>query len=303
MGQATMLNKAPIFLNCLSRGGSNIFWNLFLTHPDACSPIRETLQIFRADWRAPTLAGLRVALLSLQPRLFDQWYLRPRRPIPRSVSRYIDRCLYRNKLLTLTDPEMRYKTSREIYVAEEVERSRLVCKNNNGLVFLTEILREIYPDACFFGLVRHPVALFESHRRHRISLTPEAFADRYLSITRKMLEDRARCERATLVRFEDVLAAPTQSLRSLYACAGLDPDKVTQVRFKSKTHFRQDGSRGADFQVGRHHWFDFAEVDRFLEPGINELQAERLAARERRAVLESTAPVLEELGYDSEAPG
>ena len=78
MTRVERLNRAPIFLNCLSRGGSNIFWNLFLSHPDACSPIRETLEIFRADWRAPTRTGLWLALTSGQPRLFELAEISPR---------------------------------------------------------------------------------------------------------------------------------------------------------------------------------------------------------------------------------
>ena len=49
-------------------------------------------------------------------------------------------------------------------------------KNNNGLVFLSDVLREMYPDVVFFGMVRDPVALYESHNRRGIAQSPAQFA-------------------------------------------------------------------------------------------------------------------------------
>ena len=57
-----MKNKKPIILNCFSRGGSNILWNFFLSHPNVCHPKKETIQIFNASIKNPTLAGLKIAM-------------------------------------------------------------------------------------------------------------------------------------------------------------------------------------------------------------------------------------------------
>jgi len=292
------LERAPIFLNCLSRGGSNIFWNLFLSHPDACSPIEETLQIFRADTRAPRWAGIWTAVLSRQPRFFDQWNLSSRRPLGKSAARFVDRTLRQRKLRTLTDPEMRFKTNGEPYTEAEVEAARLVAKNNNGLVFLTESLLALYPDATFCALVRHPLPLYESHKRHRIHSSPEAFADFYNRVTGKMADDAERYERASVTRFEDVLAEPIGVMRRLHEAAGLDVGKIHEVRFKSKEHYLADGSRGTEYAKGRHHWFGLDEVGRFLEPAINDLQADQLGDAERDAVLLGTTAARERLGYE-----
>jgi len=289
--------QAPIFLNCLSRGGSNIFWNLFLSHPAACSPILETLAIFRADWRAPRRAGLWLALISGQPRFFDQWNLRPRRPLPPAAVRFIDRTLYRNKLLTLTDPVMRYKYPEEPYTAHEVERARLVAKNNNGLVFASEILRDVYTDATFFCLVRHPLPLYESHKRRHLWRSPEAFAGFYNTICGRMLADAQRCERCFITRFEDVLADPIATLRKVCGEAGLSFAEIRQVRLRSKEHFQRNGSRGATWEIGHHHWLDLAQARQFLDPNINQIHVDQLDSHERGAVLARTAPTLERLGY------
>ena len=291
------LERRPIFLHCFSRGGSNLLWNVFLSHPEVASPIEETLQIFRTDWRAPRLAGFRAILLSRRPRFFDQWNLAPRRPLPERAARFVDRTLHRRKMKTVDDPEMGEKAPGERYTAAEVERTRLVAKNNNGLALLTEPLAALYPDATFFGLLRHPVALYESHRRRRITGSPEEFARTYERLAGAMLADSRERERYHLVRFEELLREPAATARRLYAQAGLDAAAVPKLRFKAKAHVRPDGSYGSNLALGRHFWFGWDELDRYFEPQVNALQSERVDPDEEARLLELVGPLAERLGY------
>ncbi len=292
-----MLNTAPIFLNCFSRGGSNIFWNLFLSHPDVCSPIRETLELFRTGLRRPTLNGYRVALMSGQWRLFDQKYLEPRKPLSTRAQHFIDRVLYLNKLRTLADPEMRYKFEDEVYTLDEVQKARLTCKNNNGLTFLSDILLDMYPDATFFALVRHPLALYESYQRRRFITSVSEFVGFYRRIAERMVQDRQRYSNYHLIRFEDILAQPIDILRQVYSQANLPLDRIRKVRMKAKAHFNQDGQHTSQYTVGQHYWFTFDQVSTFLEPNINDYQIDRLGRAEREAILQGTAGIRQILGY------
>jgi hypothetical protein len=295
-----MLNTAPIVLNCFSRGGSNIFWNVFLSHPDVCSPILETLQIFGAGIRHATVPGYALALRTRQRRLFDQWNLAPRKPVSAAAARTIDRVLFERKMRTLADPELRFKDPETVYAPDEVERARLVLKNNNGLVFLAGTFRELYSDAAFFGLVRHPVAVYESHLRHRTppARSVDAFADFYNRICGRMHEDSRILPRYRLFRFEDLVRDPVGSIRKIYSDALLDLGRVRAVRFKAKRHFAPDGSYGSRYAAGRHHWFPWADVPAFFEPEINALQASRLHERDRSALLRATERIRGLLGYD-----
>lgn len=295
-----MLIQAPIFLNCFSRGGSNVFWNLFLTHPDVCSPIIETLEIFRLSWPKPRWEGFMAALLSRQPRLFDQWHLEPRHPLPASAQQYIDRTLYAWKLKTIDDIDMQFKREGERYTREEVEQARLVAKNNNGLAFMTDVWLDMYPDATFFGLVRHPLPLYESHKRRKIASSVEDFAETYRRLAEQMLADAERLKQYHVVRFEDLLKEPIGFMEQVYAQAGLDREKVSTIRFKAKPHYQDDGERTTEYQEGRHYWFETDEVYKMLEPQINSFHVAQLEAQERRAVLERTASVRERLGYQQE---
>lgn len=295
-----MLNRAPIFLNCFSRGGSNIFWNLFLSHPGVSSPMQETLEVFRTGLQAPTRAGYWVALLCGQWRVFDQWNLEDRPLFPGRAKAYIDRQLHLRRLTTASDPVMRFKAPGAAYSLAEIEATRLVAKNNNGLVFLRAALRDLYPDAVFFSLTREPIALYESHKRRGISRGVAAFAAFYRSIAQRMLFDAAQHEYCHWVRFEDLLADPARSTRDLYTKAGLDPGAAPYLRFKCKPHLQGDGSYGSRYETNSHRWFTPSEARAFLEPSINQLQAQRTSAPERSEIRAALSDLLPLLGYSDE---
>ncbi len=296
-----MLNKNPIILNCFSRGGSNILWNILLSHPAVCSPIEETLQIFRLDARAPRRAGLQAAWLTRQRVFFDQWNLRERAPISPHAQAFIDETLFHWKLKTLTDEEMRYKSGDALYTRPEVEHARLALKNNNGLLFLDERFHEMYPDATFFALVRDPLPLYESHKRHKtpVSRSPEAFAAFYETIACRMLADAKRSPAHHLLRFEDLLRAPAESIRKVYALAGLDASLTPQVRFKAKPHMQADGSHATRFTEGLHYWFSYEDLPKLFEPEVNQYQVSKLAPGELEQLRAFTGGTRALLGYAS----
>jgi hypothetical protein len=299
-----MQNKSPIFLNCFSRGGSNILWNIFLTHPDVCSPIRETLEIFRTGLREfrlrrPTIEGYWLRLLTGQPRFMDQWHLEERHPISPAARAYLDKVLYRCKLRTLEDSEMCLKEEGVRYTREEVESSRLVAKNNNGLVFLSDILAGMYPDATFFGLVRSPFAVYESHKRRQIISNVEEFGRFYETLVQRMIADSRRLPNYHLIKFEDVLADPIGVSRRLYAQAGLDFTRVKKFRFKAKPHLTKDGQHTSKFEVGHHFWFTPEKVFEILEPNINAFQAGKLSPAERDTLLRIARKSIDHFDYAS----
>ena len=287
----------PIFLNCFSRGGSNILWNIYLSHPDVVSPIRETLEIFRTGVHQPTMEGYVAALLSGQPHLFDQWTLAPRRPINGPAQGYIDRTLFRWQMKTLDNADMRWKSETERYTPEEVAAARLCAKNNNGIIFLSDRLLEMYPTATFVALIREPFALYEGHVRHHLKSAAEDFAGFYNAMLGRMLDDQARFPSYHILKFEDLLADPLGTVAQLYAWARLDPARAPKLRFKAKPHLNAAGERTTTFQAGKHYWFGPDEIYQFLDPKINDYQSDRISAADRETILRLTEPVLARAGY------
>ena len=268
-----MLNKKPIILNCFSRGGSNIIWNYFISHPLVCHPIEETLQIFNINWKSPRFVGYKALILAGQ-HLFDQWKLNERLSINKKTKEYIDISLFQKKLNTYSDDYMKYKYENEEYSLDEVKNSRLVIKNNNGLIFCSNIFYEMYPGAVFIGLVRHPVALYESHRRRKtpVSTTIEAFVEYYQKMIQKMLDDQDRFENYHIIKFEKLLADPMESIKKLYLWADLDYSQLKKVRLKAKEYMHDDGVSKTSYETGYHYWLTKEELNFFLDPNVNRNQ-------------------------------
>ncbi len=289
---------APIFLFCYSRGGSNIFWNLFLSHPDACSPILETVELFSTRFAAPRLDGLKAVALTGQWHIFDNWWLEERRSISVRAQNHINQTFTKWKMKTFSDLEMRFKYENEPYTIQEVVNCRLVTKNNNGLTFLSDIYCTMYPDATFFALVREPLALYESHKRRKITNSPEEFARFYNRIAKRMLEDSERMDRYYILRFEDILADPLATVQNIYQQANLDFDKISKLRLKAKPHWQTDGTHGTQLEKGVHYWLGLEELNQLLEPRINQYQVDRLTVVEQSTISNLTGTTCAQLGYE-----
>lgn len=197
---------------------------------------------------------------------------------------------------------MKYKAEEQLYTEAEVQSARLVAKDNNGLVFLSQVLLEIYPEATFFALARHPLAVYESHKRHKTppSRSVQAFAEFYNHVCEQMLLDSQHLPRYYLVRFEDILADPVSCIPSLFAQAGLSFDPAAKLRFKAKPHFQENGQHTTAYQANRHYWFTLDEVPVFFQADINELQIRRLDPKEKQELLRLTEETCQRLGYQGD---
>jgi hypothetical protein len=303
--RSRVLNRAPVFLNAIARGGSNIVWNLLLSHPDLCVPAGETHEVWKGEplISAPWRRRLRRIVLDrpLCLAVGQNLFATDRRdepPLPPPwLQRAIDATLFVAKLRARHAWNNRDRDEGVRYTTGEIARARLFGKNIDGIVFLTTMFQTMYPDATFFGLVRDGLALCEAHLRRR--WTARAFGARYRALAGRMADDSLRLPRHHLVRFEDVLADPQAALATLQRAAGLDPDRMGKVRLQVKPRIGADGVRRlppgtTDRQVV---WYPHGSFQRHIEGEINEHQLRRLSPSDRREFLAEAAPTMARLGY------
>lgn len=298
-----MKNKSPIFINAFARGGSNIVWNLFQSHPDVCSPIYETHEIFqynrsRMMRHIGKINDVMIPLLSGQPRFFKINNYSPRRKIPKIAMLYVDFCLFKAKQKNLSHEYNKYKTEHLNYTDEEVKNSRLVSKNLNGIIFLTDIFYEMYPDATFISLVRNGFALCESYLRRGTVSSASEFGKMYKIIAQKMIQDSKKIRRYYTVKFEDIVSNPVKSLKLLYNYANLNLNDVQKIRLKVKPHFKKTGKRTRVNIPGEKVWLDFDELNDFLDPNVNEYQINRLNNRDKNDFMKVAHEVMTYFSYD-----
>lgn len=292
-------DKQSIILNCFSRGGSNLLWNMFLSHPDVCSPNRETLEIFDINLRVPKLSGLKTLLHTKDFRFFDQWNLNQRETASISTKKYIKEKLFEMKLSTNVHDDMKFKYENVEYNLDEIRKSRIVIKNNNGLIFLTDLFREIYSNPIFFALVRHPAALYESHLRRRTpaSKTVESFICFYRIIVSKMLEDFQSVKKYHIIKFEEIIRDPLNLIEKIYQLSNLDISKIDKFRFRAKPYTHRGGEHFSKIPAYKHYWFKKSDVTSFLEPNVNKYQLESLKNETIKKINRSLEYEISKLGY------
>ncbi len=303
-----MLNQEAIFVNGFSRGGTTILTNLLASHPDVCL-IGETHHVFKghritdSPWRviskclrhdAPIVVGHGQDFFS--PRL-----IKPRKPLSRWAQTRIDRILYREKLRSQHPLLNRYKSADAEYTQEELVQARLLCKNIDGMVYANDAFAEMYSDATFLGLVRNGLAVCEGHLRRGRPAAETGY--RYQVLVDKMLEDARMMPRYQIMRFEDLICHPLQTLDSLYTHVGLDLARLRQLRMQVRRVMDAQGNHrlngSSEWNVV---WLDPVDLPAYFQQEVDKNQIKRLSPRDRDAFLQQAGPAMERLGYETTVP-
>lgn len=299
-----MLNQKPIFAVGFQRGGTNILLNLLLSHPEVCMPRGETQFVFRGRRKTEPWIAHFTKLWTYLPILISQrqdvfaislW--EPRREFTPRTMRTIDRVLFRSKLDALEPRQNLYKTENVKYAPQEISASRLLCKNLNGLIFLTDEFYRMYPDATFIGLVRNGLALCEGHIRR--GADPVRIASRYEKGCQKMIDDSNRMRSFHLIRFEDLINQPMDSLRRIYEWVGLDIGLVRKIRLETKQVLTEEGRHEFVHGTGQRElvWYDLEDFGRHFRRDVNKNQMRRLTDGQKQVILELAYSSLQHFGY------
>jgi hypothetical protein len=213
---------------------------------------------------------------------------------------HIDRVFYHSKQRATAADQNKYKAEGVEYTAEEIKGSRLLCKNVNAVVFLSDLFRQIYPDAAFIALVRNGLALCEAYKRRK-GWSAEQTAVMYRNITQKMLEDTARYPQSYLIKFEEIVAHPRWSIAHIYDWLDLDLGMVHKIRLQNKRVLSKDGehqlAHQGPFKALR--WYRLDELERYFVQGVNQNQIGRLSDKEQADFLRIAGPTMEALGYET----
>ena len=304
-----MRNQAPIFVNGFSRGGTTILTNLLASHPQVCL-IGETHHAFKGHnitdsvWSiirkcvyhdAPILA--RQCQDFFSPRL-----IAPRKPLAKWARRRIDRVLYREKLRSRHPILNRFKGPNTEYQSDEIVSSRLLCKNIDGMIYASDEFAQMYPDASFFGLVRNGLAVCEGHLRRGRSA--EEIGWRYQVLVDKMCQDAERISRYHMLRFEDIVMNPTETLNRIYMQSGLNINQLSEIRMQIR---RVMDSQGNHRLIGDSEWdvvwLSPFQLEKHFEKDVDQNQVKRLPVKDRDAFLKQAGRAMELLGYEVSSAG
>jgi hypothetical protein len=303
-----VLNKKPIFIVGFQHGGSNIVLNLLRSHPEICSPRGETQEVFmgkgfprrfREPWPVvlSKLWHYLPILLQQQQNVFSIDLWEARKPFTARTIELVDRVLHEEKFLARGDTQNRYRSEDVEYTDVQIAESRTLCKNLNGLIFLTEELSRMYPDATFIALVRNGYALCEGHMRRGVPL--EKIARNYQRGCQKIIELSKTLPNFHVFKFEDLMASPRQVFAEIFSAAGLQVSEIDKVRLENKKIIGKDGSHTYMYEQNPEGivWYPVENFMDHFKGDVNKNQIENLKQGEKDTIKKFTEPSLNYFGY------
>jgi len=293
-----MLNEKPIFINGFQRGGTNMFVNLIASHPHISTVGMEMHEVFYGIGHKP-MSKLFNRFINLPLLLFSNNFykisnLDPRETLPSLMTKYADLQLYMNKMLA---SENYRKANGQRYSLREVHATRIVVKNVNGAVLISNHLEKIYPDAVFISIVRNGFALCEGFVRRGWDV--HEFGKLYKTVSENILSVSKDNPKHLVVKFEDLLADPEAMLDSIYKHVYLSPNLLTHFRMHDKAVMTKNGNR--EYVVGgkdrQEIWLPYSELVSYFRKDVNDNQINHLAEEDKHKFLSVAENVMNIWGY------
>ena len=301
-----MLNKSPIVINGFGRGGTNILMNLLLSHPSLAMPSGELNKVIKGG----AMGEKRIkkiykklfydmVIRLLAGDIFDRFNFKKRDKISYFVKVYVDRILWQEKQRARHESHNKWKNEAEHYTADELRKARLVLKAHNGLIFMNDMFRSMYPEVRFVVIVRNGYAVCESLIRRGWRL--EEAARLYDLVGREILANKQKND-CLLVKFEDVLIDPLDLIEKIYSHCKLDSSACAKFRLQHKSFASKDSDESIlqgeyDRQVV---WFNRNELVTYFKPDVNTNQIRRLSSEQIANIERIAGETISRLGYKND---
>jgi hypothetical protein len=272
----------------ISRGGTNITWNLLQSHPQLVATIKELGEEinFVHNNRVRTVIDMMLG----SPLVSNS-------PLRGFVGGWLDEHLYDAKMRGFNDVYARQKSETADYSLEEMQKTALLLKAGDRDMYLVDLLYKTYPELYVITLVRNGFAVCESWMRRGNSV--EKTAKRYQHYMSFMLDMHDKYENCLLMRFEDVLNDPFTQTERMFKFANLEPISLPKLRLKTKKVVNPSGEHEARYGgEGAKHWFTRETISDLLVPDQSELQENRLSEIDRETFLKYAGAIMERLGYN-----
>ena len=102
----------------------------------------------------------------------------------------------------------------------DMSRTYLVEKTPPNLL-MSRFLQQLYPQACFVFIVRHPIPVSLASRKWRKKLAFGRLMNHWFTAHDTAREDLPHLRRVHVLKYEDLMARPDQSLRAVAEFIGL----------------------------------------------------------------------------------
>jgi hypothetical protein len=251
----------------MSRGGTNIAWNLIQSHPSVVSPILETGEVVH-----PGTPG---TVLHRTARSFSIFVIR------HEIGPFAEKALkklYSCKNNTLEDEHNKGKDQFSLYAQNEIENAVLVMKSLNFDVSMTpSLIKKFGGKALSVNVVRNPLATCEGWVRRGMSMNQAA---RWYHIFLKLMLKQGKEVDCNILwyTFDEIIEKPDVFAKEVFSARGLQYDNDMCFRLKRKKTVSEHES-GQKVKINDKVWLSVREISEFLDPRIDEKQIKRLGLK------------------------
>ncbi|MBD3341108.1 MAG: hypothetical protein GF353_18525 [Candidatus Lokiarchaeota archaeon] len=297
-----MRNQKIIVINGFQRGGTNILYNIFQSHPLVCSPINLELgQIISQNYRLapyPKMKLIRFLIKRIKLKFYS--FLNTKTVLDtfliRILGNALDLLLYSYKKKEFNNPFNKYKYKNKSYTKDEIKNRILCVKSVHNDIRLTRFLSRFYSDIYIIGLIRNGYALCESWIRR--GKTAKFSGKRYRKFCMMMINDSQEIDNYKIITFEDLISNPFEIATELYKFAGLKPFTLDKLRFQVKKVLTSKGEHKIIFGRERaKYWFDSENISDLLNSNINKIQIEKLSKNEKQNFEKEAKVILKYFNY------
>jgi hypothetical protein len=280
-------SKKAIVLNGLARGGTNVTWNLLQSHPNVLSTMGELNQIIGKRSQNSFYFNF-INRITTHFGLMD------------FATRAILSALYKAKMNSLDDEFNKFKSNESTYTHDEALKATICMKGVSSPdlwdLKYSELLHATFEETYFISLVRDGYAVCESWCRRGIQ--PRKAGYYYSKFIEEIQTQSQRYKHYSIIKFEDVISAPFETVSSLYQFVGETPHELDMLRLKVKKVVQTDGSHKSDFgETGKKYWFTKDNIYELLKKDIDKVHKGLLKVDEVKQFEMEARHALEQFNY------
>lgn len=301
--QARAHERIPILTNQLiviagmSRGGTNLLWNIVQSHPDVIDSYYELNEIFGGKTGIGLLDKARIELEALG-HIPCYGVARTAR---RRLHHYAALSFHQDRFNREKFPGVDYREQdleslticTKLVSAWEVDPMRKLLKRNDALKYLP-LLRRGFPQMKVIFLVRNGLAVAEGWGRRGASIeTAIKWYRRYVQFYENYVASNPR--QAMIVRFDTILSDPFAAAETIFENLGLAPTRLDHLRIAVKPTIRSNTHVENRTQKNK-IWLSPDNWREYLDDSIDQAQIEKLQDDARRLFIDENAEVMKRYG-------
>lgn len=292
------LSDTLIVIAGMSRGGTNLLWNIVQSHPDVIDSYYELNEILARKTGIGWLEKLGVEIEALSgmhvPGLCGL--------VENRLERFSKKSFQEDQFNREKRPGVTYDEGdfdslivcTKLVSAWEVDPLRKLLKRNDALKYIP-ILKRTFPEVKIVFLVRNGLAIAEGWGRRGADIqTAARWYAQYINSYEKHVEKYPGD--SMIVRFEDLLNDPFESATQLFHRLSLSNDPLDHLRIAIKPTIRSNhdivnATRKNKIWIDRENWRNYLDIS------INEAQIERISVEDRRKFVSANLEIMERYGY------